>query len=135
MVKTLPTDGTNAMNQLSKRNNGLTDKKENEVLNMPKTENKKQTQYEELIEQADWFHREVNKGLVEQEQIIDGFEILLEKIEDLSTGNHEMIKVTNLLSVLLLSFKSCNATDFDLAKMFEQSLSKQKELTSPASQK
>lgn len=78
-----------------------------------------------FIEDVEIYLNNMNASLIERGQIIDSLEVLQEKIEDLNSAIPEggdrkpLFRVQSLIEVILITFRSNQATDEDAQYSFE----------------
>ncbi|MGO3608615.1 MAG: hypothetical protein ACTIOL_02565 [Enterococcus sp.] len=78
---------------------------------------------DEFLDTTETFVKNINNSLIERDQWIDSFEILLDKMMDYQSSNEgldrDLIRLLSLLEVLINAMKFRQAADEDLVMVYE----------------
>lgn len=78
---------------------------------------------DEFLDTTETFVKNINNSLVERDQWVDSFEILLDKMMDYQSSNegldHDFSRLLSLLEVLINAMKFRQAVDEDLVMVYE----------------
>ncbi|MDT2820619.1 hypothetical protein P7H74_02535 [Enterococcus devriesei] len=78
---------------------------------------------DEFLDATETFVKNINNSLIEHDQWIDSFEVLLDKMMDYQSSNdglnRDLIRLLSLLEVLINAMKFRQAADEDLVMVYE----------------
>ncbi|SET33690.1 hypothetical protein SAMN04487821_11037 [Enterococcus malodoratus] len=78
---------------------------------------------DEFLDATETFVKNINNSLIEHDQWIDSFEVLLDKMMDYQSSNdglnRDLIRLLSLLEVLIKAMKFRQAADEDLVMVYE----------------
>ena len=78
---------------------------------------------DEFLDATETFVKNINNSLIEHDQWIDSFEVLLDKMMDYESSNdglnRDFIRLLSLLEVLINAMKFRQAADEDLVMVYE----------------
>lgn len=78
---------------------------------------------DEFLDATETFVKNINNSLVERDQWVDSFEVLLDKMTDYQSSNEglnrDFIRLLSLLEVLINAMKLRQAADEDLVMVYE----------------